>query len=71
LLTSWGQVVEFLDDTAIDLSLKQDSVIDFLKIFKYNQNQNVYYLPAKEKKEKTQPRIYKEAKNQGREEGFS
>jgi len=45
--------VEFLDNTAVDSPLKQDLAIDFLKIFKYNQNQNVYYLPAKEKKEKT------------------
>jgi len=45
--------VESLGEKAVDLSLKHDSVIDFLKIFKYNQNQNVYHLPAKEKKEKT------------------
>jgi len=63
--------VESPDNAAVDSSLKRDSVIDFLKIFEYNQNQNVYYLPTKEKKEKTQPRIYKETKNQRREEGFS
>ena len=43
--------MESLDDAAVDSSLKHDSVIDFLKIFKYNQTRmSITYQPKKKKR---------------------
>ncbi len=42
-----------------------------LPIILLARNQNVFYFSAKEKKEKTEPRVQKKAKNSRREKGFS